>query len=90
MAYDRYDTRQGPREDRSRWSEDRYQSRDRMRGDRDDDRGFFERAGEEIRSWFSDDDDRSGRDDDRNRMSGGRSSWDRDNDRSSRSQGGGW
>ena len=52
MAYDRYDTRQGPREDRSRWSEDRYQSRDRSPRDRDEDRGFFERAGEEISSWF--------------------------------------
>jgi hypothetical protein len=29
---------------------------DRDRG-RDDDRGFFERAGEQVRSWFSDDDD---------------------------------
>ncbi|MDP8914330.1 MAG: DUF2171 domain-containing protein [Pseudomonadota bacterium] len=27
-------------------------------GSRGDDRGFFERAGEEVRSWFSDDDDR--------------------------------
>lgn len=32
--------------------------REGYRGERDDDRGFFERAGEEIRSWFSDDDDR--------------------------------
>ncbi len=36
--------------------DDRY--RDHWR-DRDEDRGFFERAGDEIRSWFSDDDDRS-------------------------------
>ncbi|MBA2919154.1 DUF2171 domain-containing protein [Sphingomonas sp. MAH-20] len=41
-----------------------YGRRDNWRGSdhrRDDDRGFFERAGDEIRSWFSDDDDR-GRD----------------------------
>ena len=58
MAYDRYDARGGPRE-RSR-SDDRY---DRERGYADSDRnrdreerGFFERAGEEIASWFGDDD----------------------------------
>jgi hypothetical protein len=78
MAYDRYDTRQGPREDRSRWSEDRYQSRDRMHGDRDDDRGFFERAGEEISSWFGYGD----RDE-------GRERFDRDRDRDYR-RGSGW
>jgi hypothetical protein len=32
---------------------------DRSRGG--DDRGFMERAGEQVRSWFSDDDDRGGR-----------------------------
>ena len=52
MTNDRYDTRQGPREDRTRWSEDRYSSRDRDRTRGEDDRGFFERAGEEISSWF--------------------------------------
>ena len=82
----------GSEDNRDRWrDEDRERSRwsgAQGTSERDDERGFFERAGEEIRSWFSDDDDRSGRDDDRNRMSGGRSSWDRDNDRSSRSQGG--
>lgn len=45
------------------------------RPSRDDDRGFFERAGEEIRSWFSDDDDRyRGRDEGYARGSAG-SSW---------------
>jgi len=29
---------------------------------RDDDRGFFDRAADEVRSWFSDDDDRGGGD----------------------------
>ena len=56
MAYDRYDTRNAPRDERSRWSDDRYESRERHRerGGRDD-RGFFERAGDEIASWFGDD-----------------------------------
>ena len=68
MAYDRYD----PRDERARW-----------RGERDrgpsDDRGFFERAGDEVASWFGDDeaerrrredqrmDSRYGRDDGRGR-----------------------
>ena len=54
MAYERYDTRRGPRE-QSRSSEDRYRDREgRERGGRDEDRGFFERAGDEIASWFGD------------------------------------
>ena len=57
MAYDRYDTRRGSRE-QSRYPDERY--RDRDFGDRDRDRGpgergFFERAGDEIASWFGDD-----------------------------------
>jgi hypothetical protein len=63
MAYDRYDTRDAPRGERSRWRDD-----DRFGGDRGwrgqdrgssggrDDRGFFERAGDEIASWFGDED----------------------------------
>jgi len=62
---------------RDRWhDEDRERSNWRSgqeRGGRDEDRGFFERAGEEIRSWFSDDDDRGG-----NRE---QSSWNRDQNR---------
>jgi len=58
MAYDRYDTRDPSRDDRSRWSDDR--NSDRSRGEHrrgpQDDRGFFERAGDEIASWFGDDD----------------------------------
>jgi hypothetical protein len=46
MAYDRYE-RRGPRE-QSRYSEDRFRDRDR------EDRSFFERAGDEIASWFGD------------------------------------
>jgi hypothetical protein len=54
MAYDRYDSRGGSRDQRSRWQEqrdDRYSAHGR-----DSDRGFFERAGDEIASWFGDDD----------------------------------
>ena len=43
------------------YRDDDYGRRGRERGDhrrgRDEDRGFFEKAGEEIRSWFGDDDD---------------------------------
>jgi len=53
---------------RDRWRErdERSGWRGEQRG-RDEDRGFFERAGDEIRSWFGDDDDESrrGRDFDR-------------------------
>jgi len=62
MAYDRYDTRN----ERGRWTNDRTGDRDRFRDDHygrsggpprgDHDRGFFERAGDEIASWFGDDD----------------------------------
>ena len=74
MAYDRNDPRHGPRDERSRWSEDRYEGRER--GGRDE-RGFFERAGDQISSWFGDDDDRprGERDPDRER------GWDRGRDR---------
>jgi len=47
MAYDRYD----PRDERARWRNDRFADRRP-----DEDRGFFERAGDEIASWFGDDD----------------------------------
>ncbi len=68
MAYDRYDTRG----ERSRWRGDRQP--DRGAGE---DRGFFERAGDEVASWFGDEeaerrrredqhvDGRYGRDEDR-------------------------
>ena len=51
MAYDRYDSRRGWREPRSRFAEDYDRGRDRF--DRDE-RGFFERAGDEVASWFGD------------------------------------
>jgi hypothetical protein len=62
MAYDRYD-----RDERSRWSNERSDDRsfrgDHYRGtdrDRDfrggpDDRGFWDRASDEVASWFGDD-----------------------------------
>src|SRR3954447_15911399 len=53
MAYDRYETRDAPRDERSRWQDNR--SDGRSRGGRDD-RGFFERAGDEVASWFGDED----------------------------------
>ena len=59
MAYDRYDDRRGGREPRSRYSSEMSErSRDRYmdRGSDRDDRGFFERAGDEISSWFGDED----------------------------------
>ena len=71
MAYDRYDS---PRDNGWRGS-------DRDRGNRED-RGFFERAGDEIASWFGDDDaDRRRREDEqRQRMQGGDNSWGQDRD----------
>jgi hypothetical protein len=44
MAYDRFD-----RDERSRWSDDRF-------GRGRDERGFWDRASDEIASWFGDDD----------------------------------
>jgi hypothetical protein len=61
MAYERNDTRDAPPDERSRWSSERNPGRD-WRGDnrrfegRHDERGFFERAGDEVASWFGDDD----------------------------------
>src|SRR5690348_10936360 len=53
MAYDRYD-----RDERSRWHDDRSERAWRgqdNRGGRDD-RGFWDRASDEVASWFGDDD----------------------------------
>ena len=52
MAYDRYDPRRGPRE-RPLYSDERYRDRESRERDRED-RGFLERAGDEIASWFGD------------------------------------
>lgn len=69
MAYDRYDTRR---------ESGRHADHDRGRRD---ERGFFERAGDEVASWFGDDEaERRRREDERReRMEGGRGrDWDRD------------
>jgi hypothetical protein len=57
MAYDRYESRRDWREARPRWrDDDRDFRRERSFSDRDrEDRGWFERAGDEIASWFGDD-----------------------------------
>jgi hypothetical protein len=65
MAYDRYDRERRWREGRPDFSENRGQ-RDWNERDRDfnrggEDRGFFERMGEEFRSWFGDEDRERGR-----------------------------
>jgi hypothetical protein len=52
MGNDRYEPRHGSRGEHDRWQDDRSRGRPR------EERGFFERAGEEIASWFGDDDDR--------------------------------
>src|SRR5438132_7264788 len=43
MAYERYPARDAPRDERSRW-----------RDEGSEGRGFFERAGDEVASWFGD------------------------------------
>ena len=72
MAYDRYDPEQRRREGRRDFNEERGQreswGRDHDRGRTHMDRGgeggggsgFFERMGEEVRSWFGDEDDDRG------------------------------
>jgi hypothetical protein len=73
MAYDRYEGRRGWPEPRSRFSGD-YE--DRRNFDRDDDRerGFFERAGDEVASWFGDEEAERRRREDMRRY-GDDSSW---------------
>lgn len=57
----------------ARYGDDMNRDRWRENG-REDNRGFFERAGDEVRSWFTDDDDRN------DRWSDSRSNWERDRD----------
>jgi hypothetical protein len=59
MAYDRYESRREWREARPRWrDDDRFERGFGDRGERSfgnrDERGWFERAGDEIASWFGD------------------------------------
>jgi hypothetical protein len=59
------------------WGSDR-DSGHRNQGGGDNDQGFFERAGEQVRSWFSDDDDRGGGNyQERGRSGGQGSDWGR-------------
>jgi len=61
---DRRDWRQGPaaeREGRYGREQARYGDEDRYGGDRREDRGFFERARDEVASWFGDEDEDRGR-----------------------------
>src|SRR5213075_2732076 len=82
MAYDRYDTRDAPRDERSRWREDRFEGREgRSERGRPDDRGFFERAGDEVASWFGDDEAERRRCEDRAQDERMGSDWNRDHDR---------
>ena len=70
MAYDRYD-----RDERSRWRDDRSDQRSDDRSRRDfrgehrgsDDRGFWDRASDEVSSWFGDEDAERRRREDRMR-----------------------
>src|SRR5579884_3381890 len=65
MAYERYDSRDAPPDQRARSRDEGGFDDERARRERSsrpasrsgrDDRGFFERAGDEIASWFGDDD----------------------------------
>ena len=81
--------RYGDDTNRDRWrDDDRERSSWRSGGqgtsEREDDRGFFERAGDEVRSWFSDDDDNRRDEDFGRRVQGSR--WDREQNRGSSSQ----
>lgn len=69
MAYDRYDPRSDPRSDprlgpreQARYPDERFRDREARERDRErEERGFFERAGDEIASWFGDEEAESRR-----------------------------
>ncbi len=67
MAYDRYDSERRRREHGERGSREWDRERERDQREGGDDRGFFGRMGEEVRSWFGDEDRERGRDDGRER-----------------------
>jgi hypothetical protein len=54
MAYERYDPREAPRGESSRWRDERAEGREGRFGRGREDRSFFERAGDEVASWFGD------------------------------------
>src|SRR5437763_5635897 len=74
MAYERYPSRDAPRDERSRWRDEGFEGRERSGRE---ERGFFERAGDEVASWFGDEEaERRRREDERERGSG--RDWNRD------------
>jgi len=89
MGYDRYDTRNEPRDEQRRWSSERDRDREwRSRPEsgrhdprgRDDDRGFWDRASDQVASWFGDDEAerrrrRDDHDNDRNFGRGRSANW---------------
>jgi hypothetical protein len=90
MAYDRYDTRDAPRDERSRWSNNPDRNSNWGRGrdsDNPDDRGFFERAGDEVASWFGDEDAERRRREDRMREDREQGYSSRSNERSASGRG---
>jgi hypothetical protein len=85
----------GSDENRDRWRDDErerssWRSGGQGTSEREDERGFFERAGDEVRSWFSDDDDNRFAGRDYEPRSSGSPYWDRENHNRSGSQSGGW
>lgn len=54
MAYDRYDTRNAPRGERPRSRDGRFEGPEGRFERGREERGFFERAGDQIASWFGD------------------------------------
>jgi hypothetical protein len=84
MAYDRYD-----RDERNRWSDDRFRRGDDYRGSRDD-RGFWDRAGDEVASWFGDEDAERRRREDRMREERGHGYGGRTYSSDRSALGGGW
>ena len=84
MAYDRYD-----RDERNRWSDDRSSRGDDYRGGRSD-RGFWDRAGDEVASWFGDEDADRRRREDRVREERVRGYGSRGHSSDRSAMGGGW
>lgn len=107
MAYQRGDNRYGGNDERWRdrdrggrydergsYGRDRYSSDRYDRGYGDNDRGFFERASDEVRSWFGDEDAERRRERDERRYEREQRMQDRDYGRSTswrgEHEGGGW
>ena len=85
MAYDRYD-----RDERSRWSDDRSDRNFRGENRGRDERGFWDRASDEVASWFGDDDAERRRRQDQMRDERDSHSGGRERSRERGAFGGGW